>query len=266
MSSPPPFKDFVSHIHEEAPLAVAIKDGLEDAFGSRVIVFVSSDPRDNPGGDKWLDKIQREIKDPQTRLVISVISPISLHRLWVLVELGAAWARDINVFPLCHSGITPADLPRPLQDFGGATVERGDAAVRLLGAAEQAVGLSVRSTTWPRDLFLAEMQDAVTKISTTAGTSAPAAAAPAAPGPDLPSDQVGILQFLARIENSGVEDVTCREAGPQLGMPISTFKHHVTELMRLGFAQDSIYAGDYHYSITADGAGWLVKRGLMPDD
>jgi hypothetical protein len=33
---------------------------LEDAFSRRVAVFVSSDPRDNPGGERWLDRLEPE--------------------------------------------------------------------------------------------------------------------------------------------------------------------------------------------------------------
>jgi hypothetical protein len=58
---------FVSHIHEEAALGEVVKDELQDAFAQRIAVFVSSDRRDNPGGQRWLEKIERELKDPQTR-------------------------------------------------------------------------------------------------------------------------------------------------------------------------------------------------------
>jgi hypothetical protein len=52
MNTQAALKIFVSHIHEEAALASVIKEGLEDAFAGRVAVFVSSDKRDNPGGDE----------------------------------------------------------------------------------------------------------------------------------------------------------------------------------------------------------------------
>src|SRR5437660_112961 len=89
---------FVSHIHEEAALGTVVKNGLEDAFSHRIEVFVSSDPRDNPGGDPWLEKIKGELKDPQARMLISLVSPTSVREPWISVELGAAWILDRAVF------------------------------------------------------------------------------------------------------------------------------------------------------------------------
>jgi len=60
MTEPARLKVFVSHIAEEAELGKAVKDGLEDAFSRRIQVFVSSDPRDNPGGERWLERLERE--------------------------------------------------------------------------------------------------------------------------------------------------------------------------------------------------------------
>src|SRR6266699_1843908 len=128
MNTQAPLKIFVSHIHEEAALASAVKEGLEDAFAGRVAVFVSSDKRDNPGGDEWSEKVRRELQDPRTCMLISLISPTSVKRPWISIELGAAWARNLALFPLCHSGSSPGTLPRPLGDFGGAALESDEAA------------------------------------------------------------------------------------------------------------------------------------------
>lgn len=57
-------KIFVPHIHEESALGKVVKDWLEDSFPGRVAVFVSSDGRDNPSGERWLEKIER---DSETR-------------------------------------------------------------------------------------------------------------------------------------------------------------------------------------------------------
>jgi hypothetical protein len=92
------FHVFISHIHEEAALGTVIKNNLEDAFSGRVEAFVSSDPRDNPGGDEWLNKIRSELKHPQNRMLVSVLSPASISESWISIEAGATWILGRKVF------------------------------------------------------------------------------------------------------------------------------------------------------------------------
>jgi len=86
-----------------------VKDGLEDAFSQRVAVFVSSDPRDNPGGDQRLDRIKRELKDPEAKMLISLVSPTSVREPWISIELGATWILDRAVFQRLPPHATAAD-------------------------------------------------------------------------------------------------------------------------------------------------------------
>ena len=165
-------KLFVSHAHEESRLGVTIKDALEDAFPDRVAVFVSSDRRDNPGGERWLERIVEELKDPQTRMLVSLISPQALSRPWISIELGAAWVLGHAVFPLCHSGQKLGKLPRPLQDFGGVDLEEPDAAARLITAVEKATSLRIPRR-WPVEGFLADMRSCVGIVESRTGARVP---------------------------------------------------------------------------------------------
>lgn len=135
---------FLSYIHEEAALAKVVKRQLEQAFAKILTVFVSSDATDNPGGEECLERLRRELTNPHTRMLISLISPRSLPRHWISVELGAAWGRKLGVFPLGHSGIVvPDDLPDPLKAFGGASVEQADVPRRLVHAVARAIEMPV---------------------------------------------------------------------------------------------------------------------------
>jgi len=261
MNTQAPPRIFVSHIHEEAALASAVKEGLEDAFAGRVAVFVSSDKRDNPGGDEWSEKVRRELQDPQTFMLISLISPTSLKRPWISIELGAAWARNLALFPLCHSGTSPGTLQRPLGDFGGAALESGDAAERLIGAAENAVGQKV-SQRWPRPDFLRDLRTAAGKLI--AEAPAEPIAIPNVMESDRPSEQVTVLQYLSVLQDRNSEETTCHEGARAIGMSASVFLYHVTKLLEEHLAQDLYYAGDRHYCITPAGAGWLIENGKMP--
>jgi hypothetical protein len=253
-------KVFLSYIAEEAKLGIAMKDGLEDAFCRRIAVFVSSDPRDNPGGDSWLERIKRELQDPLACMLVLLVSPTSVREPWISIELGAAWILNRPVFPLCHSGQELGALPRPMQDFGGADLASDDAASRLLNAIEQATGLHPPSR-WPVAQFLEDMRKAANAIGVKTGPVVPAPV----PGPELPQDQVRILQALAVVRNAGEEDVFDTVAARHSGVAPAAFTYHANELVKLKFAFVSHYGEGAHYRIAPAGSGWLLAHGAMPE-
>src|ERR1700688_2643625 len=93
---------FISHIHEEDKLGAVVKSWMTDAFHGNAAPFLSSDKQDVPARSKWLDIVEGQLAE--TGVMISLLSPISLARSWVNIELGAAWIRRIPIIPLCHSG------------------------------------------------------------------------------------------------------------------------------------------------------------------
>jgi len=103
---------FISHIAEEAEVAKALKELIEPHFLGLLDVFVSSDGASIKMGQKWLDTVSAALKDCAIQVV--VCSPKSVARPWVNFEAGAAWVREVPVIPLCHSGMTPSQLPIPL--------------------------------------------------------------------------------------------------------------------------------------------------------
>jgi hypothetical protein len=256
-------KVFISHIAEESGLATVVKDGIEDAFGGRVDAFASSDRRDNPGGDKWLDRLERELRDPKTKMLVALISPASFTQPWISIELGAAWILHHAVFPLCHSGQKIEQLPRPMQDFGGADLASDDSADRLIGALEKATGLRVPSR-WPKKQFLSEMRTAVAasvRTASSAGVSAMAAVAIA----DLPQEAVQILKALAHAKNHGEEGVDEGEMPALCKLSAARVLHYGEQLVQLGFVRKDYSSVGTFYNITADGVGWLINAGEMPE-
>ncbi|MEK6261145.1 MAG: toll/interleukin-1 receptor domain-containing protein [Planctomycetota bacterium] len=109
---------FISHISEEREIAAALKRLVESSFMGMMDVFVSSDPASIHLGQKWLDQISFALKNCAVEIVLA--SPISVRRQWVNFEAGAGWIRDVPVIPLCHSGMTPARLPAPLNTLQAA--------------------------------------------------------------------------------------------------------------------------------------------------
>jgi len=103
---------FISHVSGEAALADLLKHALDRDFKRRATVFVSSDISSIECGADWMDAIERAIKE--SCVLIVLCSHSSIRTPWVNFELGAAWIRRIPIVPICHSGLTPADLPMPL--------------------------------------------------------------------------------------------------------------------------------------------------------
>src|SRR3990172_4695206 len=107
----PEMRVFISHIHEEAPLAMVLKEWLESSYAGQLDVFVSSDREDVPAGSKWLEEIDRALE--QSSICVVLCSPASVIRPWINFETGSAWHKQIPVLPVCHSGQEKASLPAP---------------------------------------------------------------------------------------------------------------------------------------------------------
>jgi hypothetical protein len=115
---------FISHISEEGSLAQLFKKALEESFLGLVDVFVSSDASSIGAGSNWLDRITDGLRTSEAMLIFC--SPSSISRPWINFEAGAGWAREIEIVPMCHSGLRPVDLPVPLSLLQG--IEAHDAA------------------------------------------------------------------------------------------------------------------------------------------
>ena len=108
---------FLSHITEEKELAGIFKEQIEKSFLGLVDIFVSSDAKSIPLGKNWLDQVTDGLRSCKAMLLLC--SPASISRPWINFEAGAAWAREIEVAPICHSGLRPVDLPLPMSLLQG---------------------------------------------------------------------------------------------------------------------------------------------------
>lgn len=140
---------FLSHVHVESRFADFIQSSVERDFIGLVKVYVASDGG-ILAGKKWLDDLTRALNSSDLHAVLC--SPESLTRHWVSFETGAAHLRGIPLLPLCHSGLSPDQLPVPLSAFQGVRLcapegtpmtERGDGIKALYTAIAAALGSNV---------------------------------------------------------------------------------------------------------------------------
>ena len=129
---------FLSHITPEAKLADLIEDHIARDFIGLVHLFASSDQTSIPVGSKWLDEVTTALN--QANLHVVLASPESIERKWINFEAGAAHVRGVPIIPLCHSGLSPAQLPVPLSESEGLVLSEAGGFERFYRALALQLG------------------------------------------------------------------------------------------------------------------------------
>jgi hypothetical protein len=135
------FTIFLSHITVESRLADLIKRHLVRDFIGLVEVFESSDRLSIPAGAKWLTEVMEGLQRANLHLILC--SPDATSRPWIQFEAGAAHLRQIPIIPLCHGGLTCAQLPVPLSEYEGIHAAEEEGLVALYRAIATALGSSI---------------------------------------------------------------------------------------------------------------------------
>jgi hypothetical protein len=90
-----PYRIFVSHATADKWLATVVCEKLEAAGATTF-----RDDRDIDGGDDIPERLRSEIIRSKELLVVT---PESVNRPWVLLEVGGAWLMEMRITPvLCH--------------------------------------------------------------------------------------------------------------------------------------------------------------------
>jgi DNA-binding MarR family transcriptional regulator len=249
---------FISHIHEEAALGRVIKEWVEDAFAAHAVTaFLSSDQWDAPAGRKWIDVIQGALHG--ARVMICLISPNSLPRPWIHIELGAGWIKGLHVVPLCHSGQSFGHLPRPFQDFNGVDLDSKDCGERLLGGV--ADGLQVSA---PRRLHFEQMRAQLIDAANSVAKPASRTVAPTGALLHLEQEELNVLKFLAEKRERGSDSLLLDYIAGALRLRKSAVEVLLNRLESHALVARSLsLSGPTMYFITAAGLERLVRGGSL---
>jgi hypothetical protein len=251
---------FISHIYQETALGGLVKLLIEDVFArDGVRAFLSSDMRDIPAGRKWLIEISEQLES--CRVVVSLLSPFSLTRPWVNIELGAGWIKGLRVIPVCHSGLLVHDLPRPFGDFNGVGLDQDDAAERLLVGVADGLGLAHPGKRLNFDGMLQDLRAAVPVIRASDPPMRKAMTRD-----DLEPEQARILQVIAAAANQGAENVELASLAAAAKIRPAAFTHHIDYLHKWHFVYvDRFTSGDSEVRLLPKGSKWLMDHNAMPD-
>ncbi|MDX6679779.1 MAG: hypothetical protein QOE31_3831 [Solirubrobacteraceae bacterium] len=157
---------FVSHVHEDAAVALWLQQQLRIGFVGGIGVFVSSE-RTAQAGRQWLRSIEEELQ--RCDVLVALCSRYSVHRPWVNFELGGAWVLRKRIIPACHAGLTPQELGMPLVTLDAITLTEADGMRVLFATIAQHFGFDVP------DKDFAALAAAVPAVQTTSARD-PAAA------------------------------------------------------------------------------------------
>jgi hypothetical protein len=105
----------ISHISDEALIALLLKDFIESTFLGQAEVLLSSNSGDSGVGDKWLVGLDGALTSADLLLVLC--SPKSIRQPWIHFEFGCAWTKSLPISCLCHSGLNRIGLPSHLRTF-----------------------------------------------------------------------------------------------------------------------------------------------------
>lgn len=104
-------KVFISFVHEDSFVAMALQDLIAQELHLNDEVFLSADQRQVFGGDIWLDKIRAALEECE--VLVLMLSKRSLRRSWVSFEAGAVWLTRRPVIPVCFGNVSKHHLDPP---------------------------------------------------------------------------------------------------------------------------------------------------------
>jgi len=119
----PRLRVFLSHAHQEAKLALTLKERIKRDFLGLISVYASTDRRDLHPGAEWIDFLKLQVSQADIHAVLC--SSRSLQRPWVNIELGGALFRRDKppvILPLCHSQMETGALDVPLEARQAITI------------------------------------------------------------------------------------------------------------------------------------------------
>ena len=116
---------FLSHSSlDKAPLA-ALKKLLDTRAAGSLNFFLSSDGESIRFGRNWVVRISDALSS--AKLMFLFLSPHSADSKWIHFEAGCAYAKDIQVVPVCFPGIDLDQIRAPLNLLQGFNMHSHEA-------------------------------------------------------------------------------------------------------------------------------------------
>jgi hypothetical protein len=138
---------FVSHAHKDKLIATALVDVIEAALDTphRAILCTShDDPEYREPENVDVSKYLREHLS-ESGCVLGVLTPNSIKSPWCLFELGGAWAKVTQTYPLLAGGLSKESLPAALKGKDAAQLTEPEDIRRVLADISETLEWKMRS-------------------------------------------------------------------------------------------------------------------------
>src|SRR5579862_9473575 len=101
-----PYSVFISHSHQDRWIAKQWVRLIEETNKKGVRTFL--DEKDIEGGDSIAEKIREGIR--QCNELVVLLTPSSVRREWVVVEMSVAWGLKKRIVAILHH-VSPKQMP-----------------------------------------------------------------------------------------------------------------------------------------------------------
>ena len=119
---------FISHAHADRWIARQLAS-LIAAKGSRQRVQVFLDEKDIEGGDSIPGTVLKNLQECDELVVL--LTPNSISRPWVLIEIGGAWALETRTVAVIDK-VSPQDMPDVIAPYKAIDLNDFDDYLRQL--------------------------------------------------------------------------------------------------------------------------------------
>ncbi len=127
---------FISYASDDLAAATCIHNYLAARFRGKAEFFLSDlmEP-----STPWMDRLHDEIERADAGLFL--LTPRSVSKPWVNIEVGAFCRDKKKIFPLIGGGLSLSKIHRPLSDFQVAQLENSDSVARLIREISNMCGI-----------------------------------------------------------------------------------------------------------------------------
>ena len=142
---------FVSHAFHDQPVVDEFVDvvvRLGCGVSPDEIFYSSGEDTGVPSGSDLLSHVRTKVGE--ANLVVAVVSPAFQSRPVCVAELGAAWSRVDNLFPLAMPGMKRTDLEGVLEGMAVRYLDDGAALDEFHDRVRDDLGARVKGATWGR--------------------------------------------------------------------------------------------------------------------
>jgi hypothetical protein len=132
---------FISYGAEDVPLVRFLHRYLNDLFQGAAKFFQADLI---PPSSDWEDHLRKQITRSDGALF--VLTPRSIFRPWLHIELGAIWWQEKPISPLIVGGLNMSKLPQPLSTFQAVSLEKPESVAALIRKISEICGLKTPPT------------------------------------------------------------------------------------------------------------------------